>query len=177
MLPVIFTGEYKNNMINLIRPTKLGKTAVFVRKEVISLSSMIIGFVIVYLPYFIRFISTYGTDSFSTPVICLLKENNGLSLSVIGVALLALMGYFVLSVFAVSLINLVSLILKNYLMTMLLSSALLLIPTFAVLNFESIRFGSIVVENNMIAVWMTIGLCTLLSVVFKLISHKIYTEE
>lgn len=177
MLPVIFTGEYKNNMINLIRPTKLGKTAVFVRKEVISLSSMIIGFVIVYLPYFIRFISTYGTDSFSTPVICLLKENNGLSLSVIGVALLALMGYFVLSVFAVSLINLVSLLLKNYLMTMLLSSALLLIPTFAVLNFESIRFGSIVMENNMIAVWVTIGLCTLLSVVFKLISHKIYTEE
>lgn len=177
MLPVIYTCEYKNNMIYLIRPTKYGKTSSFIRKSLISLFAMIISFITVYLPYYIRFINTYGTNSFSTSIKCLLVEDKGLSLSVISTVILSVVCYFVLAIFAVSLISLISVLLKNNLMAMLLSSALLLIPSFAIVNSETIRFGNFIINNNIITVVLIMIVCIVLSVVFNLISHKIFTEE
>jgi peptidoglycan/LPS O-acetylase OafA/YrhL len=62
-------------------------------------------------------------------------------------------------------------------MAMLLSSALLLIPSFAIVNSETIRFGNFLVKNSMIAVTIILVVCIVLSVIFALISHRIYTEE
>lgn len=177
MLPVIYTCEYKNNMIYLIRPTKYGKTSSFIRKNLISFFALIVSFITVYLPYFIRFIHTYGTTSFSTSIKCLLAEDKGLSLSIIGTVILSLVCYFILAIFAVSLINLISVLIKNNLMAMLLSSALLLIPSFAIVNSETIRFGNFLVNNSIIAVTIILVVCIVLSVIFALISHRIYTEE
>ena len=47
MLPVIYTCEYKNNMIYLIRPTKYGKTSSFIRKSLISFFALIVSFITV----------------------------------------------------------------------------------------------------------------------------------
>ena len=177
MLPVIYTCEYKNNMIYLIRPTKNGKTSSFIRKSLISFFALIVSFITVYLPYFIRFIHTYSTTSFSTSIKCLLAEDKGLSLTIVGAVILSLVCYFILAIFAVSLINLISVLIKNNLMAMLLSSALLLIPSFAIVNSETIRFGNFIVNNSMVAVTIILVVCIVLSVIFTLISHKIYTEE
>ena len=68
-------------------------------------------------------------------------------------------------------------LIKNNLMAMLLSSALLLIPSFAIVNSETIRFGNFLVNNSMIAVTIILVVCIVLSVIFALISHRIYKEE
>ena len=98
-------------------------------------------------------------------------------MDILGTVILSLVCYFILAIFAVSLINLISLLIKNNLMAMLLSSALLLIPSFAMVNSETIRFGNFLVKNSMIAVTIILVVCIVLSVIFALISHRIYTEE
>lgn len=98
-------------------------------------------------------------------------------MDILGTVILSLVCYFILAIFAVSLINLISLLIKNNLMAMLLSSALLLIPSFAIVNSETIRFGNFLVNNSMIAVTIILVVCIVLSVIFALISHRIYTEE
>lgn len=98
-------------------------------------------------------------------------------MDILGTVILSLVCYFILAIFAVSLINLISLLIKNNLMAMLLSSALLLIPSFAIVNSETIRFGNFLVKNSMIAVTIILVVCIVLSVIFALISHRIYTEE
>ncbi|MGN0502307.1 MAG: hypothetical protein ACI4HN_05235, partial [Ruminococcus sp.] len=76
-VPYVFSVEYRNGMINLFRPTRNGKTKLFIRKIAVLFMFTLLSFIAVYLPYLIRFISTYGTNSFATPIVCIFENLQG----------------------------------------------------------------------------------------------------
>lgn len=151
MLPCIFIVEYKNMMINLICPTKLGKTYLMIIKLIVTFISLIISFAVIYLPYLIRFINTYGTNSFSTPIACIYENSGGSDLSVFGAEILNLSCYIILSVLVAAVIVELSIFFKNKLIAMILSSVFLLIPCLAVYSAGTVRIGYFI-KNNQISI-------------------------
>ena len=96
-VPCVFTVEYKNKMINLIRPTVNGKARLFIRKTAVLLMFTFVSFAAVYLPYLIRFMSTYGTNSLATPIVCVFENLQNSYFSVIGAALTNLLCYLLMA--------------------------------------------------------------------------------
>ena len=73
-VPYVFSPEYKNGMINLIRTTENGKTKLFFGKIVVECIYLLIAFTALYVPYFVRFINTYGANSLNTPLVCIFEN-------------------------------------------------------------------------------------------------------
>lgn len=150
-VPYIFAVEYKNSMINLIRPTKNGKARLFVNKITVMLMFTFLSFASVYLPYLMRFIRTYGTNSFSTPIVCIFKNLQSSYLSVLGAMIVNLACSLLLAFATVSVIAVLSIITESNMFTMLLSTVLIIIPCLAVYSAESVRIGYCI-ANDFVAV-------------------------
>lgn len=154
-VPCVFASEYKNKMIDLLSPTKNGKTHLFVRKFSVTLIFTAISFVAAYLPYLIRFINTYGTNSFKTPVVCVFPDLQGCFLSVISTVIINLFGYLLLSVTVASVITAVSIVTKNNMFTMVLSTVIIIIPCLSVYLSQSLRIGHLI-SNGMFALLIVV---------------------
>ena len=148
-VPYVFSGEYKNGMINLIRPTRNGKTKLFVRKIAVLLMFTLLSYISVYLPYLIRFISTYGTNSFATPIVCIFENLQSSSFSVMGAMIVNLLCSLLLALAVVSIITALSIITESNMFTMVLSTVLIIIPCLSVYSAESVRIVSFI-ENNFV---------------------------
>ena len=144
-LPYIFTVEYKGMMINIITATRNGKGKLFLHKMTVLFLSVLFSFITVYVPYFLRFIRTYGTESFSTPAICV---NENFSLHTIkACVIMSMICYLTMTILFAMVIAFLSVSLKNNLITMILSSILLLIPCFAVYVMSDFCIGHSVQTN------------------------------
>lgn len=162
-LQVVFTIEYKTGMINLIRATKKGKLNLAVKKIIVSFVCMLIVFAALYLPYYIRFISTYGAGSFNTSLRCLYDGSLSVH-TILTSVILSQLGYFCIGIFAVSVINFVSVRFKNNLLSMIVSSIILLIPIASVYSVEYMRFGYLIKENKDFMLFIAILAFLLLAV-------------
>lgn len=176
-VPYVFSVEYKNGMINLIRPTRNGKTKLFVRKIAVLLLFTLLSFIAVYLPYLIRFISTYGTNSFATPIICIFENLQGSSFSVMGAMIVNLLCSLLLALTVVSIITALSIITKSNMFTMVLSTVLIMIPCLAVYSAESVRIGWCIANNCVAALVVACILSIAISVVMMAISQLKFTKS
>lgn len=171
----IFTMEYKNMAITLIGSTKNGKGTLFINKILIALLSLILSFTAVYLPYFIRFINTYGTDSFETQTICL--QENGTLFSIIGTLSINVMCYFLLSVLIMAVVIILSVSLKNNLTVMVITSIILMIPCLALQSFENIRFGYIIQNNCLLCICVICPIIIIMTICLIIVSFNLFTED
>ena len=62
----IFAYEHKKHMIDLIRCTKKGKLRLVLSKVMTLSLTTLISYTLIYLPYYINFIKTFGTESLNT---------------------------------------------------------------------------------------------------------------
>lgn len=176
-VPCVFSVEYKNGMINLIRPTKNGKTKLFVRKIAVLLMFTLFSFISVYLPYFIRFINTYGTKSFATPIVCIFDKLQVSCFSVMSAMLVNLLCSLLLVLAVVSIITALSIITESNMFTMVLSTVLIIIPCLAVYSAESVRIGYCI-ANNCVAVLIIVCVISIsISIVMTIISQLKSTKS
>lgn len=176
-VPCVFSVEYKNGMINLIRPTRNGKTRLFFRKIAVLLMFTLLSFIAVYLPYLIRFISTYGTNSFATPIVCIFENLQSSCFSVMGAMLVNLFCSLLLALAVVSIITAISIITESNMFTMVLSTVLIIIPCLAVYSAESVRIGYCI-ANNCVAVLIFVCVISIsISIVMTISSQLKFTKS
>lgn len=176
-VPCVFSVEYKNCMINLIRPTRNGKIKLFVRKIAVLLMFMLLSFIVVYLPYLIRFISTYGTNSFATPIVCIFENLQSSAFSVMGAMLVDLLCSLLLALAVVSVITSLSIITESNMFTMVLSTVLIIIPCLAVYSAESVRIGYCIANNCVAALIVVCVISVAVSIVMTTISKLKFTKS
>lgn len=176
-VPCVFSVEYKNGMINLIRPTRNGKTRLFFRKIAVLLMFTLLSFIVVYLPYLIRFISTYGTNSFATPILCIFENLQGSCFSVMSAMLVNLLCNLLLALAVVSVIAALSIITESNMFTMVLSTVLIIIPCLAVYSAESVRIGYCVANNCVAALIVVCVISVAVSIVMTTISKLKFTKS
>lgn len=175
-VPYVFSVEYKNGMINLIRPTRNGKTKLFVRKISVLFMFTLLLFIAVYLPYLIRFVSTYGTNSFATPIVCIFENLQSSSFSVMGAMIVNLLCSLLLALAVVSIITALSIITESNMFTMVLSIVLIIIPCLAVYSAESVRIGWCI-ANNCVAALVVCILSVAIFVIMTAISQLKFTKS
>lgn len=176
-VPFVFSTEYKNRMIDLIRPTKNGKKYIFVRKIAIMLTFTFISFISCYLPYLIRFINTYGTGSFVTSTVCIYSNLQSSAFSVLSAMLFNLFGYMLLSFAVASIVTALSVITRNNMFTMVFSTVLILIPCLVLYSADNIRIGQCIENNNVTAL---IAVCTISLIILFImltVTEKIFTNS
>lgn len=176
-VPCVFSVEYKNGMINLIRPTRNGKTRLFFRKIAVLLMFTLLSFIVVYLPYLIRFISTYGTNSFATPIVCIFENLQDSCFSVMSAMLVNLLCSLLLALAVVSVITSLSIITESNMFTMVLSTVLIIIPCLAVYSAESVRIGYCVANNCVAALIVVCVISVAVSIVMTTISKLKFTKS
>lgn len=175
-VPYVFSVEYKNGMINLIRPTKNGKTKLFHRKITVQFTYLLIAFISLYMPYFVRFINTYGVNSLNTPLVCMFENVQITPFSVINAVVVNLICYFLLATAVTSVITAVSIFSRNSMFTMVISTVLVIIPLLALYPIENARIGYWIVNYHAIAIVMTCLLSILIAIVTLEISKFKFTE-
>lgn len=176
-IPFIYTVEYKNKMIDLIRPTKYGKFTLMRDKLIISVLILMIIFTAVYLPYLIRFINTFGTNSFSTNIVCLnIYGNTYGETSIIEAFTLTAVCYLMTSLLAVGVITLVSVLCKNHLLSMIISTVVVLIPCLLLYSADNIRVGTIFYENHLLTAFVIILTCIVITILCMVIASLMFTN-
>ncbi|MGN0508532.1 MAG: hypothetical protein ACI4GX_04805, partial [Ruminococcus sp.] len=176
-VPYVFSVEYKNGMINLIRPTRNGKTKLFVRKIAVLTMFTLLSFIAVYLPYLIRFVSTYGANSFATPIVCIFENLQGSTFSVMGAMIVNLFCSLLLALAVVSVIAALSIITESNMFTMVLSTVLVIIPCLAVYSAESVRIGYFIANNCVEALIVVCVISVAISIVMTTISQLKFTKS
>ena len=176
-VPFIYTIEYKNGMINLIRPAKYGKLTLMRSKLAILMLTLLISFTAVYLPYIIRFINTYGTNSFYSNLISLeMYQNTGGDISIISAFTLNAVCYLMSALFAAGVITLVSVLCKSHLLSMIISTVVVLIPCLVLYSSENIRAGAIFYGNYAVTAIAVISICIVAFLLCIVIAGLIFTN-
>ena len=177
VIPCIFTVEYKNKMINLIRPTPKGKLRLFWNKILIAFITSMFIFTVICLPYIIRFIYTYGTDSFKTALVCLYTTTPNHTLSVIDAFVLNQMIYLVLALSVMCITIAFSIATKNNLYVMIICSVMLLAPGLACYSVEAVRIGYMTTHNNILALVLTVIISMIVMTISLFLSEKKFTNS
>jgi hypothetical protein len=161
----IFACEYKNKMANLLRSNYYGKGRLIFTKLCTVMVTSILAFTLVYLPYLINFTNTFGKGEFSIPLAFMSDFSSLTSSITVGEFILVLgLIHFALTFTVTALVSMLSLLLKNNILTMIVSSGLILIPCLVVMELKSVRMVVSFQNNNWVMVTLLIlGLCVLLS--------------
>ena len=175
-IPYAFSPEYKNGMINLIRPTKNGKTKLFHRKITVQFTYLLIAFISLYMPYFVRFINTYGVNSLNTPLVCMFENVQITPFSVINAVVVNLICYFLLATAITFIITAVSIFTRNNMFTMVISTVLVIIPLLALYPIENARIGYWIVNYHSVVVAIVCLLSIFIAIVALEISKFKFTE-
>lgn len=176
-VPYVFSVEYKNGMINLIRPTKNGKAKLFVRKIAVLLMFTLVIFLSFYLPYFIRFISTYGTNSLETPIVCVFENLQNSCFSILGAMIINLLCNLCIALAVVSVITVISVITESNMFTTVLSTVLVIISCLAVYAAENVRIGYCIANNYVSALIVVCIFSVAVSIVMTAIADLKFTES
>jgi hypothetical protein len=128
------------------------------------------------MPYFVRFINTYGVNSLNTPLVCMFENVQITPFSVINAVVVNLICYFLLATAVTSVITAVSIFSRNSMFTMVISTVLVIIPLLALYPIENARIGYWVVNSHIIAIVMTCLLSILIAIITLEISKLKFTE-
>lgn len=150
-LPFIFTFEYRREMIDLLSATRGGRIKLFRAKMLIVFLSTLFTFAVCYVPFIIRFIRSFGTKSISAPLVCVeTYAQSGMRISVGFAYALELLAYFMLMLFALSVIVILSLTVKNHFLSTAASASALLIPMLVLYGFKGVRVGALFTEHALL---------------------------
>lgn len=177
-IPAIFTVDYQRDIIILLRSTKYGKNKLFGKKLILSFATLVIVFVSVYLPYYIRFVNTYGTESFNTPIVCM-EEYQYISdsISIMESVVLSVICYFVIAAAGLSAIILCCVANKNHLLSVILSSVVLILPCLVLYPYNNARVGMIFNGNYTASSAVIIALSTIITVICLLIAFIVFMNK
>ena len=158
------TVEYKKEIINLISSTRFGKLRLFLSKLSVTFVTLLIIFASVYAPYIVRFIRTFGTGSFSVPIVCLNSYQTSIgTINVIGAFALCTMCYFAIALLAAAIIMFVSVFLRNHMLSMIIATIIVIIPCLIIYSNKFIRVGIIFSSNYPLFSSLIILVCIIIT--------------
>lgn len=176
-IPFIFTVEYKKEIINLISSTRFGKLRLFLSKLSVTFVTLLIIFASVYAPYIIRFIRTFGTGSFSVPIVCLNSYQTSIgTINVIGAFALCTMCYFAIALLAAAIIMFVSVFLRNHMLSMIIATIIVIIPCLIIYSNKFIRVGIIFSSNYPLFSSLIISVCIIIALLCVIIAAFRFTN-
>lgn len=136
----IFAFEHKKQMVNLIRCTQKGKLKLVLSKVLTITLTTIISYTLIYLPYYINFIKTFGTGSFNTPIVFMQDFSNiGSTISISGMIFVTAATHIMAAVTVMMLVAMFSQTLKNNILSMIVATAIVLFPCLLCMNLTDIR--------------------------------------
>lgn len=169
----VFAYEHKHRMSYLICSAKNGKGKLVVTKFLVALLTYSIVYTLIYLPYMINFIATFGTDIFSNPLAFLENFQNLESTITISQAIiLEALVHIALSMTAGAFILFLSNILKNKITAMVVSTSVTLIPCMVVYFSNDLRIFSLFMENRLWIMILIIIMSIILSTLFALLTYR-----
>lgn len=152
----IFVIEYRENTYNIINVTKYGRQRTFWYKIGIKISMAIMIITITYVPYVIRIIKNYGLTCLDAPIISMnrfstLSINTSILEYIILVFLMKILGLIMAGI----LIAFLAVKLKSFIMTAVVSTFIIVIPSFLAYIgldvFEKLGFNPFLLGNNLIS--------------------------
>ena len=152
----IFVIEYRENTYNIINVTKYGRQRTFWYKIGIKISMVIMIITITYVPYVIRIIKNYGLTCLDAPIISMnrfstLSINTSILEYIILVFLMKILGLIMAGI----LIAFLAVKLKSFIMTAVVSTFIIVIPSFLAFIgldvFEKLLFNPFLLGNNLIS--------------------------
>lgn len=136
----IFAFEHKKQMVNLIRCTQKGKLKLVLSKVLTITLTTIISYTLIYLPYYINFIKTFGTESFNTPIVFMQDFSNiGSTISVSGMIFVTAATHIMAAVTVMMAVAMFSQTLKNNILSMIVATVIVLFPCLLCMNLTDIR--------------------------------------
>ena len=148
----IFSCEFKRSMVNLLRSNRNGKTKLVITKLFVVLLTFVTSFVMIYLPYYINYIKTFGTSSFSLPL-AFSSDFVMLRSPITVFEYVCVLGFthFIVALAVVTFVYMLSLILHNHATTLIISSGVVLVPCIITMTINDIRMVNAFKSN----VWLT----------------------
>lgn len=136
----IFAFEHKKQMVNLIRCTQKGKLKLVLSKVMTITMTTIISYTLIYLPYYINFIKTFGAGSFNTPIVFMQDFSNiGSTISISGMIFVTAATHIMAAVTVMMLVAMFSQTLKNNILSMIVATVIVLFPCLLCMNLTDIR--------------------------------------
>ncbi len=185
----IFVIEYRENTYNIINVTKYGRQRTFWYKIGIKISMVIMIITITYVPYVIRIIKNYGLTCLDAPIISMnrfstLSINTSILEYIILVFLMKILGLIMAGI----LIAFLAVKLKSFIMTAVVSTFIIVIPSFLAYIgldvFEKLGFNPFLLGNNLISsindiypyALMTLLVCVTLFILLYIDYNRISTK-
>lgn len=136
----LFACEHKKGMANLIRCTRKGKLSLVTVKSLVAIITLSVSFMLIYLPFFINFSNTFGTDSLNASVI-FMQDFNGINSTMTIMQDVILTGVIhYLDALALAMLGMMlSQLLQNNILTMIVASVIGLFPCILCMNVDSAR--------------------------------------
>lgn len=136
----VFAYEHKKQMTNLIRCNRNGKFKLVITKIAVALITTVVSFVLVYLPYYINFIKTFGEGSLDSPIV-FIQDFSGVnsSISINETIFLISIVHLIFAIMTAMLVMMFSQIFKNNIISMIIASVLILFPSILCMNISEIR--------------------------------------
>ena len=172
----IFAYEYKRDMVNLIRCTKRGKMHLVITKLSVALLTSIISYTLIYLPYMINFVRTFGSASLSAPLI-FIPDFAAVDSNITTMQYLCLIGavHILFAFSAAIFVSMLSLVVRNNTTVMIVSAVLLLVPFAVFYRTESVRSFSVFMSGKQTVVMSAvIGGCVAIGAISFFIIIKVF---
>ena len=168
----ILACEYKRSMVNLISATKFGKGRLLSIKLMTVMITTVISYILVYLPYWVNLVKTFGTGSFDLSL-AFVKDFYLLTSDITVFEYLCVLNvlHLLVAITATALIYMLSYLLKNQFVTMIVSSGIMLIPCVLFINNTNVRTVAVFLNNTQKTfVIMVVALCSIVTVVSVLVT-------
>lgn len=125
----IFTSEYERKTVHLLSSTKTGFKSLIIKKLICSEIITILLNILIYVPYFIRIISSYGMNELGAYA-CSIKDLSYLSdsMTLLQVIILTFVIRLVVSLLITAILCGISVLFKNTVVSVIISTILFVIP-------------------------------------------------
>lgn len=136
----LFACEHKKGMANLIRCTKKGKLRLVVSKCAVAFITMSVSFILIYLPFFVNFAKTFGTESFNSPII-FMQNFSGVNstMTILQNVILTGVTHYLVALTLAMIGIMLSQLLRNNILTMIVTSVIGLFPCIMCMNIDTAR--------------------------------------
>lgn len=131
----IFTVEYERKSIHLLSSTKIGFKSLVFKKIVCSCIVTALLNLLIYVPYFIRIISSYGINELGTAA-CSIEELSNISdgLSILNVIIITFAIRLLVSLVITVIISGISLFTKNTIISIIITTLVFVVPLLLPIN-------------------------------------------
>ena len=126
-LTYVYCIEYQTGAAVLLHTSPRGRKAVFLRKLVIGMLVLTAVYVLTYVPYFYNVLNAYGTRQLSAPA-CSLEHLSGWNLSILEYLILISVLRYLGMILSMLLIYFVSRKAKSFISSLLIETAVLIVP-------------------------------------------------